>query len=583
MSEMQVSSREISLVKQKNLIVYAKIEIMNRDEKTLGIINGRFISGNLSIESNDDIKRTASIVIETEDDKVVVPAESVSIDLQLDFFANYYLRLWCGLEDNNTSVIHWYKQGVFLVNNHSFNFDANSRQLTVSLVDRMAELDGTHRGALHAYESVAKNSQRIDTLMENVLKLVGIETYNITPISVLRPTDNGVDDKASSEDYYIPYDLKFSTGVTAYEILHKAVTLYPYYEMGFDVDGIFYCRKKLLEADDSFVVIDATTIRDLVISESRSIDWTQVKNIVEVWGKDGKYYGEAQDVNPESPFQIHGCPEMRFVATSNNDGIDVNSICDRYIDENLAVTLEEEQAKIEADIARLQIIKEPTEEEQKKLREAKLKLEQNKTHQDANVDIKGNDLAKQYAKYLLYHKTRIQDVLTLQTIIMPFLNDVDFKISFRSYADNKVRTYVVTGVSHDFASCTTNLNCIVFYDDMCSNLWDALDTPVVNNYFVSGMSIIINVNPVPNAELYYLYMDGRKVATSTSNVISYTAPSFQEGSHILCVIAAADYYRQSSASDGITVSLSIDTAIVTDSSEMLVTDVDDIIIADEEG
>lgn len=583
MSDLKISSEEIALVKQKNLIVYAKIEIMNRDEETIGIIHGRFISGNVNIESGDDIKRTASIVIETESDKpVTTPADSVNIDIQLDFSADYYLRLWCGIEDNNTTVIHWYKQGVFIVNNHSFSFDANTRQLTVSLVDRMAELDGTHRGALHAYESIAKNSERIDTLMENVLKVVGINTSNISPVTVLRPTSDGYDNLTSESDYLVPYDLKFQAGVTAYEILHKAATLYPYYEIGFDVDGIFYCRQQLLEADDSWVTIDANTIRDLVTSESRTIDWTQVKNVVEVWGKDGKYYGEAKDTNSESPFNVGGTYEMRFVATSNSDGIDVNSICDRYKDIELQTTLEKEQAELEGKIAELKVLPDPTPEQRAELQAKETALTANKTRQSANIDIKGNDLAKEYAEYLLYHKTRVQDVLTLQCIIMPFLNDAGFKISFRSYTDDKVRTYVVTGVQHDFAGLTTTLNCIIFYDDMCSNLWDKLATPIINSYNVSGMTITLNIEPVTCAESYYLYIDRSRVATSTTNVISYTLPSSEEGQHTITVTANADYFRGSEPSLPITANFSVNTKIIADSDDTLITDDNDTIIADEE-
>ena len=424
-----MGSQEIALVKQNNQRRYVKLQVLNRDWRSVAVIQGKLVSCNVSIDGSENVKRTASVSIETEHDYVNTP--NGIIDLQRDLPIDSYIKLWAGIEDANTLRVRWYSQGVFIITQSSYNFDPATRTLSMTLADLMTDLNGERGGELHAYTSIVKNKQRCDDVIKNVLELIGINTYSIEPITVLRPVNEPFDENATEDDYYIPYDMNFSVGVTAYEIINKIVGLYPYYEMGFDENGMFYVRKEMLEQDDSYVVINAEDIASLVLSEDVSIDWNYVRNHIEVWGKDGKYYGEADDDNPESPFQVNAIPVRRMVVKDNEYGVDTNAICDQYRDTELAKTLLEEQAKIEEEISTLEALENPTQTEQTKLLSAKQNLANNLSKQQQNVAIKGDDLAVQWAQRILYDRTRLQDDVTIQTVCMPFLNDTGFKMSYR--------------------------------------------------------------------------------------------------------------------------------------------------------
>lgn len=547
MSELKITSNDISLVKQKRQRRYLKVQLVDRNWNSLCVIKGQLISANCSIDGSEGIRRSANVTIRTDTPVIKLPTQNINIDLQRDLAFNYYIRLWAGIEDNNTLQVTWYNQGLFVINQSQYNYDASTRTLSLGLTDIMCDLTGDRAGILHAYTSLVKNEQRIDDVMKNVLELSDFNAYNITPIVPLQSVGDGDVYAPTEDDYKIPYDKNFDVGVSAYEILEWLVSLYPYYEMGFDVDGTFFCRKKLLDQDDSYPVIDAVTLSELVISEDTTLDWFEVKNYIEVWGKDGLYYGEAVDTNPESPFQVASTNPYRMVISGNSDGIDTNNICDRYEDTELTSTLLKEQAELENTIATLEALDDLTPEQQARLDTAKNDLAVNKRKQDENVTIKGDDLAQQWADQKLYEKSRMYDRISITTIGMPFLNDVGFKMSYRSKVDNTIRPYKVEGVNHDYIAGTSTFEMVRFYDDQCSNLWDKLDAPVINSYDVSEMVLTVSVSAVNYAERYELYVDGRKVATSTGTTLTYTFEDWQEGVHTLYVRAQADYYRPNSS------------------------------------
>lgn len=581
MNNIRVTSNDIALVKQQRQRRYLKVQLVDRNWHSLCIIHGRLISANCSIEASDGIRRSANITIETEQRIIYLPTQNINIDLQKDISSNYYIRLWAGIEDNNTLIVTWYNQGLFIINKSDYSFNPETRTLSMGLTDLMCDLTGDRAGILHAYTSLVKNEQRIDDVMKNVLELADFNAYNITPIVPLQSMNDSNVYAPSADDYMIPYDKNFEVGVAAYDILAWLVSLYPYYEIGFDVEGTFFCRKKLLDQDDSYPLIDGVTLRGLVISEDTSLDWFSIKNCIEVWGKDGLYYGEAIDENPESPFQVSSSNPYRYVISGNEDGIDVSNICDRYKDTSLASTLLEEQAELENTIAKIEDLDNPTREQIAELQQAKQNLIVNKSKQEANISIKGDDLAKEWAGQKLYEKSRMYDSVSITTICMPFLNDVGFKLSYRSKIDDTIRPYKVESVSHDYIAGTSTFGMVRFYDDQCSNLWDKLDIPVITSYNISQMTLTVSIGQVNGAEKYELYIDNQLVATSSGVTITYTLEYWQEGQHTFYVAASADYYR-SSISEAITVSFSIASAIITDGEDVLITDDDDTIIIDEE-
>ena len=556
-----ITPYDISLVKQKEQKRYAVLRIVNREKRNVCSIRGEYISGGVDIDESSNIRRTGNVTMKVW--------ESDTENLA-HLAMNYYVCLYVGIEDNNTLEVSWYKQGTFIITQNSVKFDKTTRTLSLSLADLMTDLTGDRAGVLHAFSSIAKNSQRIDTVMKNVLKICGVEDYDITPICVTRKSFNWWDEKQSEEDFLVPYDLEFSTGVTAYDILDKLVNLYPNWEMFFDLDGKFICQRRVTEEDNSYVVMDDENFKGLIISENISIDWNKVKNVVEVWGKNGNYYGEAHDENPESPFNVAATQELRMVEHKDQ-------VCDRYkettekaqkeaennvdktkkeigvtvatiVKDQVSLALLQSGGGSSAEIKKLQ---DEIDKNKKNFNSLKHNLKVYESQVKGVLEVSGDDMAKEWAEQLLYENCRMQDSITLECIGLPFLNNTGCKISYRSKIDNKVRTYVVKSISHSFDNSTTTINAIRFYCEQSSAYQQQLDTPTVKNVDVSGMTVTVILGEVQFAEQYRLYIDYKLSATSTGTTLSFTLPDEFTGEHIINVTATADGFAESSYSDNV--------------------------------
>ena len=561
-SLVNVTGKDIALVNQHSQTRYSMLRVINREKNTVCTITGYYISGGVEIDEASNIRRTANVTMTVFNDDLTNLAY---------LYMNYYIRLYEGIEDNDTMRVTWYLQGTFIINQSSIKFNKDTKTLSFTLSDLMTDLTGDRAGVLHAYSSITKNSQRIDDVMKNVLKICGVEDYDITPICVTRKSFNWWDEKQSEEDFLVPYDLEFSTGVTAYDILDKLVNLYPNWEMFFDLDGKFICQRRVTEEDNSYVVMDDENFKGLIISENISIDWNKVKNVVEVWGKNGNYYGEAHDKNPESPFNVAATQELRMVehkdqvydrykettekaqkeAQDNVDktkkeiGVTVATI----VKDQVSLALLQSGGGSSAEIKKLQ---DEIDKNKKNLNYLKHNLKVYESQVKGVLEVSGDDMAKEWAEQLLYENCRMQDSITLECIGLPFLNNTGCKISYRSKLDDKIRTYVIKSISHSFDNNTTTINAIRFYCEQSSAYQQQLDTPTVKSVDISGMTVTVILGEVQFAEQYRLYIDYKQSATSTGTTLSFTLPDEFAGEHIVSITATANGFAESSYSDNTT-------------------------------
>lgn len=604
-SLVSITPHDIAMHKQQNQRRHLMVKVLNREFRVISTIQGQVVSGSISIDGTNisGIRYTGNISMRIK---------RSDINKLADFSMDKYIRIYSGTTDNNTNQVSWYLQGTFIINQNSLSFDNSSRTLSFSLSDLMFDLTGDRSGTLHAYSSIAKNSQRIDEVMKNVLELCGVKNYDIEPICVLRESSNYWDENKKDTDYDVPHDLEFSAGVTGYEILDKCVNLYPYWEILCDIYGTFICRRLTTEEDTSFVVLEDRDLRAFVISENTEVDYTQCKNIIEVWGKDGQYYGEAKDETPDSPFNVSAYPPMRKVfAGGNYDNIydrykDVtkqkNLLADKELYEDEIATLTDELQKTKLRLKLLNAALEvgeaitgenaesieteisECEKEIKKIQtnraNANVKLKQTKFSIAENLDILGDDMAKQWAEQLLYKNCRLKDSITLETIHLPFLNDVNCKISYRSKADDLVKTYVVKSITHNFDNNTTTINAVRFYAENCSAYQTQLETPIIESAMINGMTITVTSSEISYAQRYNLYIDGKLSTSSTGTTLTFTLPEAFEGTHEVYVSASADGFR-SSFSESVDVEFSAGEYLTTNADEFIFTNSGDKIEINE--
>lgn len=583
-SFVSITPQDIAIHKQHRQYRYTMIKVLNRELNVIHTIQGQLISGSITIDATANIRRTGNISMRIKRADIIKLA---------DFSMDNYIRIYSGTMDNNTNQVSWYLQGTFIINQNGYSFDATTRTLSLSLSDLMLDLTGDRAGVLHEYSAIVKNSERIDTVMKNVLELCGVKNTDITPICVLRDKVNYWDEKEKEEDYLVPHDLEFGVGVSAYEILEKLYTLYPNWEIFFDASGVFICQRLTTEEDTSFVMLEDRDLRAFVISENTDVDYSQIKNHVEVWGKDGHYYGEAKDETSDSPFNINAHKTMRAVYSGGN----YDNIYDRYKDVTLQEKLLTDKETYEEEIATLTTTLQNLKKSYKAAVDAgdtqsaesiQTQIDECKSEKSAktsvlisvkaqissNLDIKGDDMAKQWAEQLLYENCRLKDSITLETRLLPFLNDVNCKISYRSKVDDLVKIYVVKNITHNFDSNTTSITAVRFYAENCSAYMPALAIPEIESISVNGMTVTVTSSVVPYAQTYNLYIDGKLSATSTGTTITFELPEQYEGEHTVFISASAEGFR-SSESESVTLEFVSGIFLTTSNGDYILTSNDE--------
>lgn len=167
----------------------------------------------------------------------------------------------------NTHRIHWYNQGCYSFSSNGFTYNATTNTVQASCVDMVSRLNGDLAGQKVGLATRIEKDARISKAIEVVLRESEFTKYCI--------------------DYWsrkVPHDLDYDTGTTLWQILTELRDLYYPFEMYFD-DDTFVCREIPSGFDDP-PVLDCELFANLVTSdgESATVDYTSVRNCVEVFG-----------------------------------------------------------------------------------------------------------------------------------------------------------------------------------------------------------------------------------------------------------------------------------------------------------
>lgn len=164
--------------------------------------------------------------------------------------------------------------------------------------------------------------------------------------------------------YTVPYDIKKDMGSTIYDLLVELRDLYAGWEMFFDVDGVFHWQQ-IPDGVNEPVVLDFDQLtQSLIINDNIDVDFENVKNSIIV-------YGRLLDTGEQVM--------ATRMDTLSDSPFNISSIGQiNYI-------VDDER-------------------------------------------IYNNDLARQRANYELFLHARMNDAITLETVPIPWLNDVNIKI-----------------------------------------------------------------------------------------------------------------------------------------------------------
>lgn len=262
---------------QQSRNIHVKINLLNFQFQTVDELSGNTLEmPQITEDANSDTRKTISM-------SLVVEGDEFDIRSGGKIWLDKYVQIYIGIENIYTDEIVWMNQGIFLINEPSFSYDATTNLLAFQGIDLMSKLTGMRNGYLEGVEHIIPIDSNIKDSVVSTLKLAGFEKYIID-----------IDEAENKTQYEIKIDI----GGTVFDILKALSSVYPFYQIYFDEDGVFHFNK-IPTGDSESVVADDNIWKQIYISHTNAVDFSAVKNSIVVLGKsyDVKYFGATVTVS----------------------------------------------------------------------------------------------------------------------------------------------------------------------------------------------------------------------------------------------------------------------------------------------
>ena len=263
---MVIQQQDYDIIQQRIINRYLKVNLLDFDYTVVDEISGNVMSFDISVDADSDIRRTCNV-------DIVVTDSSFDINAGSKIWLDKMIQPYIGIENIRTGKIQWYNQGIFLINEPSYQYNATTNTLSFSAVDLMAKLTGLRNGALTGIPYVIPQGSNV---REAIITCIGLGGFTKYVVEECRLRDGTIQP--------VPYEIKIEQGGTVYDILSALKDIMPQYQMYFDVDGVFH-YEYIPTGEDAPVMIDDSTLKKIVQSETINTSFESVKNYIEVWGK----------------------------------------------------------------------------------------------------------------------------------------------------------------------------------------------------------------------------------------------------------------------------------------------------------
>lgn len=488
-----MTDKDIRLIFARSKQITVRLELLNDAYQVVEELQGKAIQFPVNISGNSDIRSTASLTLVVEDGEV---AEGISKKIWLDNM----VRAWATFTDLDTDESEEYLIGSFLFTENTYSYDATTQELTLSLVDMMASSTSA-RGSQLGYETlVPAGSNMRNALIATVAQFSNFKRYNVPEF----------------EDTTY-YDVEAQRGSYGHAILSGLMAMHPTYQMFYSKEGVFTVQPIPTKIEDP-VEIDSDVMDMALIAEKKNDSLSNVANVIEIWGKEIEPdYVAIKCATSENVYQLTIDADFEtltvntrysFVpATNNVDGqkIQINGLeampiytqsgdgteylitgdeikADRYyVVEYAGNDKFYLMGEATIHVIAKEVNKEPSEEEKEAQRkrdgcedivwvvnpDSRFAVEvigevKRVPTEPEYADIYTTQLAFERAKYELWKRTRQQDSITLQCLLIPTL-DVNTKIAYTSSSPNERTECLVQNISADYANGIMTLTGIRFY------------------------------------------------------------------------------------------------------------------------
>ena len=261
----EITQAQYNTAKQSQRNISIRINLLNFSKQIIDSIEGQVIGGSITSDANSNMRNTCDI-------QMVVTDSSFNVEAEGKIWMDRYIQIYIGVEDLKTHQTIWTNKGIYLLNQPTYGYSAESKELSFQGVDMMALLTDMRGGMLaEAYLIPAGSNVR-----DVIITILGINGFNEYVVDDCKNSDGSIQP--------VPYDMNFDAGSTWWDVLEALQSILPNYQMYFDVDGVFHYETTPYRADES-VRIDDDIWKQNVISESVSYDFETIKNSVKVLGR----------------------------------------------------------------------------------------------------------------------------------------------------------------------------------------------------------------------------------------------------------------------------------------------------------
>ena len=477
----------------QDIDIAIRLDLIGTDFVKIGEIEGLATSISYNIAADSDIRRTCSLSMYVQDDAYI--ANSFG-----NIWADRLIYLYCGIRDPEADWYVWYMIGSFMQSGTSYQYDETSKELSLSLIDLMAATTDSRGSPLGGGDmTIPVDSNARSAMIATVGQFSPFKRYSVQEFPDT-----------------IPYDLDFSADSLPYDVLKAILDLFPNYEMYYSPEGEFTCAEIPTKIEDP-IFVDQEFMDKIIISESRSNDFKNIRNMTEIFGKvlDAKYtasqctttgstynltfsntlsvleanstYSFTPNTNskanqqvkiqdfPAYPLKIRkgASTDVPVVAGDLESGAhyvikyldsvfylqgesEIHAI---VMERNTAPTNAQKQEDKDNNNCRViyYVINPDSPFSVERIGEARKVLRDGEY-----ADIHTSQLAVERAKYENWKTTRWQDSVSLTTLFVPWM-DVNKKIAYTSPLTGEVNQYLVQSIDANPIDFTMTMQLIQFY------------------------------------------------------------------------------------------------------------------------
>lgn len=260
-----IGAEDYNVLKQQYIKKYIRLELLDFQYNIVDELSGNMTKCSINVDSNSDLRRSCDLGF-------VVTTSTFDIKAGSKIFLDKMVRPYVGYENMRTGEIQWYNQGIYLVNNPQWSYDASTNEISMQALDLMSKLTGLRNGNL---EGIPTKIAKDENVREAIIKTIELGGFTKYICEECKTKDGTI--------VPVPYDIEIDVGGTIYDILTGLRDIMPNYQIYFDINGVFHYEPIPLAYDDP-VLIDDDLFNNVLISENINTDFESVKNYVEVLG-----------------------------------------------------------------------------------------------------------------------------------------------------------------------------------------------------------------------------------------------------------------------------------------------------------